>query len=188
MDPTMVAFLSAVIGFVLGALVVYFLNVRRRSLDLKTHFGHEYDRTLNETGNRMRAESVLEERRTRVQRLSLRHLSNEERLSFEQGWNNVQARFVDDPSGAIAEADRLLGEVMQAVGYPKSDFEQQAGDISVDHPETVQCYREAHSIAMRTREHNVPTEQLRVALLHYKTIFGELVGDTAFAALGRNKV
>ena len=188
MNPTVLALAAAIIGFILGAAVIYLAKARQRSQELKSQFGHEYERMLSETGNRVRAESLLEERRARVHRLSLRHLSAEERASFEKGWNAVQARFVDDPSGAITEADQLVNKVIHAVGYPDSDFEQQAGDISVDHPESVEQYRAAHFIATRNQQDGVNTEQLRVALLHYKTILGELLGGAAWTASGRNRI
>jgi hypothetical protein len=106
-------------------------------------------------------------------------------MKFIDRWKDVQARFVDGPARAVADADALLGEVMTARGYPVSDFEQRAGDISVDHPEVVRNYRAGHDIALRHAQGNASTEDLRQAMIHYRSLFDELVNETEAPAAER---
>jgi FtsZ-interacting cell division protein ZipA len=154
---------------------------RRRSEHLKNKFGPEYDRAVEEKGGRSKAEADLAEREKRVEKLDIRPLEPEERRQFSQRWTDVQARFVDDPARAVAFADALLGEVMKARGYPVSDFEQRAGDISVDHPKVVEHYRTAHDIAERHGRGEASTEERRQAMIHYRALFDNLVGVQAAA-------
>lgn len=155
---------------------------RRRSEHLRDQFGPEYDRAVEASGDRSKAEAELAEREKRVQKLNIRPLEPAERREFIERWSDVQARFVDDPARAVAFADALLGEVMKARGYPVSDFEQRAGDISVDHPIVVEHYRTAHDIAMRHEHGQASTEDLRQAMIHYRALFDNLVGAEAPAA------
>ena len=155
---------------------------RRRSERLKDSFGREYDRTLEATGDRSKAEAELEERQNRVEKLDIRPLEPAERREFLDRWTDVQARFVDDPTRAVAFADALLGDVMKARGYPVSDFNQRAGDISVDHPVVVEHYHKAHEIAVRHGRGQASTEDLRQAMIHYRALFDNLVGAEAPAA------
>ncbi|NUQ18518.1 MAG: hypothetical protein HOP95_08720 [Sphingomonas sp.] len=157
---------------------------RRRSEHLKDRFGREYDRTLEAAGDRSKAEADLQEREKRVEKLDIRPLEPDERREFLDRWSDVQARFVDDPARAVAFADALLGDVMKARGYPVSDFEQRAGDISVDHPVVVEHYHKAHEIAVRHGRGEASTEDLRQAMIHYRALFDNLVGAGAPAASG----
>jgi hypothetical protein len=122
------------------------------------------------------AEAELEDRRRRVEQLQIRPLPRNERERYEAAWYQVQGRFVDDPAGAMAQADLLVGEVMQARGYPMGDFETRAADISVDHPQVVENYRAAHAIALRTQGGQATTEELRQAMVHYRALFADLLG------------
>ncbi len=115
-------------------------------------------------------------RERRVEQLQIRTLTPEERARFEEDWRNDQARFVDDPAGAVKEADRLIGDLMSTRGYPVSDFEQRAADISVHYPRVVENYRAAHLIRMRHEEGKASTEDLRNAMVHYRALFDELLG------------
>lgn len=155
---------------------------RRRTEHLRDRFGPEYDRAVDAKGGRSKAEAELAEREKRVEKLDIRSLDPSERRDFIQRWTEVQARFVDDPPRAVAFADALLGEVMKARGYPVSDFEQRAGDISVDHPRIVEHYRTAHHIAVRHERGEASTEDLRQAMIHYRSLFDDLVGAEAPAA------
>jgi hypothetical protein len=155
---------------------------RRRSDHLKDHFGREYDRTVQAKGDRAKAEADLAEREKRVEKLHVRPLEPNERRAFLGRWTDVQARFVDDPARAVAFADALLGDVMKARGYPVSDFDQRAGDISVDHPVVVEHYHKAHDIAVRHGRGAASTEDLRQAMIHYRALFDNLVGAEAPAA------
>jgi hypothetical protein len=163
---------------VLGGIVVYLLQ-RRRTVQLRTKFGPEYERTLTESGDRRRAEASLTERAERVQSFHLRPLSSDDRARFVEHWAKVQVRFVDAPAGAVAEADQLLGDVMAMRGYPVGEFEQRAADISVDHPVMVENYRVAHEIALRHASGQATTEDLRRAMIHYRALFEDLVRDSA---------
>ena len=118
---------------------------------------------------------MLEQREKRVEQLHIRPLTREEGRRFAEAWRADQARFVDDPKAAVIEADRLVGEVMQARGYPVSDFEQRAADISVHHPHVVENYRAAHEVAVRAKRGEASTESLRQALVYYRKLFEDLL-------------
>jgi hypothetical protein len=157
-------------------LIAVLLFSRLRSQRLRERFGPEYERTLRETDDRRRAEAELEARQRRVQKLDIREIALDEATRYAQAWKVVQARFVDDPSGAVGEADRLVGEVMEKRGYPVGDFEQRAADLSVDHATVVEHYREAHAIAERQSGADADTEDLRRAMVHYRALFSDLLG------------
>lgn len=173
MDPKMVAIAVAVIVIVVLA-VAWIVLQRRRTEALRRRFGPEYDRTLREHGPG-KAESVLAQRERRVEKLHLRDLAADERERFVTEWRQVQARFVDDPNAAVADADQLVTRLMQARGYPMSDFEQRTADISVDHPKVVDNYRAAHEIALRQRRGDATTEDLRNAVIYYRSLFDDLL-------------
>jgi hypothetical protein len=136
---------------------------------------------LKEDGSRRHAEAGLKERTQRVERLNIRPLAPGDRARFIESWSRVQARFVDGPGGAVTEADQLLRDVMSTRGYPVSDFEQRAADISVDHPLVMENYRTAHAIAVRQTQGQANTEDLRQAMIHYRTLFEDLVGEPEVA-------
>jgi|SRR5689334_10836514 hypothetical protein len=175
MDRNQLMIVVVVIAFLVIAITAYLAMRRRRSLMLRERFGPEYDRVVRREGDVRKGEGVLEFRQKRRERFELRTLSPVDRSSFEQRWNEVQARFVDDPKGAVTVADSLVMEVMQARGYPVGDFEQRASDISVDHPVVVENYRSAHDIALRHNRGQASTEDLRKAMVHYRTLFQELL-------------
>jgi hypothetical protein len=179
--------IALVVGIGLGALAIYMFQ-QARTRRLKERFGPEYGRVVAETGNRSRAEAMLEHRRKRVEQLRIRPLEASERARFQEGWRQIQSRFVDDPSGALSEADRLIGEAMSLEGYPVLDFEQRAADISVEHPAVVENYREGHSIALRNAQGSASTEDLRRAMIHYRTLFEALVGQPEWSQAERIKV
>jgi hypothetical protein len=174
LTPTQIAIIVAVIVVVLGTIAFVILR-RRRTEKLRQHFGPEYDRAVAEGGNRRIAESRLEERTERVKKFHIHALTIEERARFSEQWDRVQARFVDAPAGAVAEADQLIGDLMATCGYPMGDFEQRAADISVDHPVVTQNYRSAHEIAVRQAKGQASTEDLRRAMIHYRALFDEVV-------------
>jgi hypothetical protein len=151
---------------------------RSRTTRLRKKFGEaEYQRAVTERGGRGKAEALLEERTKRVSSFRLRSLSVDDRARFQNAWANVQAHFVDGPAGAVMEADRLLGDVMVARGYPVSDFDTRAGDVSVDHPRVVQNYRAGHDIAVRQLRGQASTEDLRRAMIHYRALFEDLITE-----------
>jgi hypothetical protein len=175
--------IAAILGIVVGT-VAFYLVQRSRTQSLRQHFGSEYSRTMAETGDRWRAESALRSRTKRVERLHIRPLDRSERLRFLDALRGVQARFVDDPDGTLVEADNLIGSVMAAEGYPVGDFEQRAADISVDHPRVVENYRSGHEIAVRQKQGRVDTEDLRQAIIHYRTLFEDLLGQPEYTQTG----
>jgi hypothetical protein len=132
---------------------------------------------VQEGGSRRHAEAKLDERQERIESLHIRPLASGDHARFLESWSRVQARFVDSPGGAVTEADQLLGDVMSTRGYPVSDFEQRAADISVDHPQVMENYRTAHEIAVRQTLGQATTEESRQAMIHYRTLFEELVGE-----------
>ena len=165
-----------IIAVLIGAAVaVWFYMNERRSRRLRSRFGPEYDRALREHHDRTRAERELERREKRVERLDIRPLPAAERERFIEAWRADQARFVDDPRGAVVEADRLVAEVMRARGYPVGNFEQRAADVSVDHPRVVQNYRAAREIVARHERGEAGTEDLRKAMVFFRLLFDELL-------------
>ena len=169
--------LLVAILIVLALLVVLalFASRRRRSRKLRERFGPEYDRTVAEAGDRKEAESRLQERTARRQGLDVVPLDPADRDRYVEAWRQTQARFVDEPAEATREADRLITAVMRQRGYPIDDFEQRAADISVDHPQVVDDYRAAQAIAAANERSEASTEDLRQALVHYRSLFEELL-------------
>jgi hypothetical protein len=168
------------IGIAVAVIVVAavaLLAVRsRRSRRLQERFGPEYDRAVSDAPNRREAESVLAEREQRRQELEIRPLAPAARDRYAEEWLAVQSRFVDDPAGAVGEADGLVQRVMGERGYPMSDFDSQADLISVDHPVVVENYRAAHAIHESYGRGDAGTEDLRQAMVHYRALFEELLG------------
>jgi len=157
-------------------LVVALLLLRRnKTLALQRRFGKEYARTVKERGSEREAQAVLEQRQKRVAHFNIHKLSPAERDRYAEAWRAVQSRFVDDPKAAVIEADDTVISVMRAEGYPMSDFAQRAADLSVDHPNVVQNYRAAHEIAVRHREGRANTEDLRQAMIYYRSLFEDLL-------------
>jgi len=148
-------------------------NKRRRAL--KDTFGREYDRTVEQSGDRRAAEKELRERQKRHDELDIRPLSPESRERYVRRWQSTQTRFVDDPKGAVAEADALVQDVMQERGYPTKDFERRVDDISVDHPDLVEKYRTAHGIAQASERGEASTEDMRHSVRHYRALFAQLL-------------
>lgn len=182
---TMVIIILVVAVLVIAAAALFYLQ-KRRTDNLRARFGSEYDRAIEGYGDRSRAEKILLEREKRVQKFNIRPLLPQDRERFALAWQDVQSQFVDDPRAAVAQADRLVTEVMNARGYPMGDFEQRAADISVDHPELVENYRIAHEIALSDRHGQASTEMLRKAMVHYRGLFEELL--EGYVVAGREEV
>lgn len=151
---------------------------RKRSEQLKQHFGPEYDRTVHRTGDPKAAEKELAARARKRDKLDIVALSPVARNDFELRWAQVQTDFVDDPTRAVGTADLLVTEVMRQRGYPVDDFERQAADISVDHPHIVENYRAAHSIHDAQQRGEIDTERQREAFVHYRALFERLLDTT----------
>jgi hypothetical protein len=175
LDPKLIVLAAAVIVIIVVAAWLYVRKRRGTTADLRRKFGPEYDRAVLAHGSERKAEAKLADREKRVETLNLRDLDSMEHERFSKQWESVQSRFVDSPKGAVAEADDLVSSVMKARGYPVSDFDQRAADISVDHPRVVENYRSAHEIALRVGKDQGTTEELRTAMIHYRSLFEELV-------------
>lgn len=166
--------LAAVAVVALIAVGAWFYR-RKQSHTLQEHFGPEYNRTVSELGSRTKGESELKAREKRVERLEIIALAPSEAARFSDAWQALQGRFVDNPKGAVVQAEQLVRELMDKRGYPMGDFERRAGDISVDHPEVVANYRSAQAIAVREQRGSADTEELRKAVVHYRALFDELL-------------
>jgi FtsZ-interacting cell division protein ZipA len=169
------AFVILAIVIVAIAVGAFFYLRRRRSETLRKQFGPEYKHAVDQYGDQRKAEAELAEREKRVRKLDIRGLTADEQNRFSGNWKKAQARFVDAPSPAVSEADGLVKELMLARRYPVGEFEQRAADISVDHPDVVNNYRAAHEIARRNKSGKASTEDLRQAMVHYRSLFEELL-------------
>jgi len=175
LTPTELA-IGLVVLLAVAGLILWLVR-SRSSAHLRSKFGPEYDRAVRNSGSRRKAESDLHERQKRVAAFDTRPLSVSQRNGFIETWQQVQARFVDDPAGALDHADVLLADVMAARGYPVTDFDHRAEDLSVDHPDVVQNYRAGRDIARRHVRGEASTEDLRQAMIHYRALFDELVNE-----------
>jgi hypothetical protein len=175
MDPKLIAGVVVVILVIVVAVALYVRKRKKTTAELRDRFGPEYERAVQTHGSERRAEAKLVDREKRVEKLKIRDLDPTERERFSGQWNSVQSRFLDYPKGAVTEADELVSSLMQTRGYPVADFDQRAADISVDHPLVVDHYRSAREIALRLRKGEASTEDLRTAMIHYRSLFEELV-------------
>jgi hypothetical protein len=173
LDPNIVIVALMIIALLAVAMWLHFR--RHESQTLERRFGPEYGRTVDELGSRPKAEAELKARQKRVEQLDIVPLSPADAAHFSESWKSLQARFVDNPKGVLAEADRLVRDLMQKRGYPMGDFERRAADISVHHPTVVDHYRAAHDIALRDERGEVDTEGMRQAVIHYRALFAELL-------------
>jgi len=171
-----VIFFAVAVLVVIGFLIWLYTR-NRRTKELRSKFGPEYRRVARAEGDAAQAEKILLEREKRVKKLEIKPLNDGQRDQFADQWEHTQAEFVDDPTGAVTHADRLVQEVMNVRGYPVADFEQQVADVSVDHPAVAQNYRLAHDIAVRNEKDDVGMEKLREAMLHYRALFADLLHD-----------
>jgi hypothetical protein len=177
-STTQISIVVAVAVIAVVGILAWLFNRKRRTERLRTQFGSaEYARAVKEGRGQRKAEAVLDKRTNRVESLHIQPLGPGDRARFVESWRRVQTRFVDGPGGAVTEADQLLGDVMSTRGYPVSDFEQRAADISVNYPLVLENYRCAHKIAVRQAQGQASTEELRQAMIHYRTLFDELVGE-----------
>lgn len=174
MDSRILIAIIAAIAIVIVAVAVFYSR-RYKSERLRKHFGPEYERVVLQQGDATLAEQVLAARTKRVEQFKIHSLPHSDRERYLEAWSRVQRQFVDDPRGAVMEAEALVTNVMSARGYPMESFEQRAQDISVHYPIVVQNYRAAHEIALRHSRNEASTEELRRAMVHYRTLFDELL-------------
>jgi hypothetical protein len=175
MDPKLIVLAAVAILIVVALAWLYVRKRRSTTANLRQKFGPEYERAVREHGSERKAEAKLEDREKRVETLNIRDLDPMEHERFAKRWESVQSRFIDSPKGAVAEADDLVSLLMKTRGYPVSDFDQRAADISVAYPRVVENYRSAHEIALRVGKDEATTEDLRTAMIHYRSLFEELV-------------
>jgi hypothetical protein len=171
------AWILLVVVVVVALGVVAWMWARmRRTRQLQSRFGGEYDRAVRVSGDTKAAEAELRVREERREQFDIRPLSPDVQRRYSEQWRAVQALFVDQPVRAVDEADQLIGEAMRDRGYPVEDFDQRAADLSVDHPDVVENYRAAHEIALANSGQHAGTEDLRQAMVHYRSLFERLVG------------
>src|SRR5437762_1305654 len=175
MDAQTSAMVVTVLVLALMGFAAWLFYRQHQSHRLEKHFGSEYHRALDGHGSRSKAEAELKAREKRVRQLNIVPLMPDDANRFTQSWKALQARFVDNPKGVVAEADQLVRELMARRGYPMADFEHRAADISVDHPAVVDHYRSAQAIAARDQRGEADTEALRQAVVHYRALFDELL-------------
>jgi hypothetical protein len=182
LDPKLIVLATVVILVIAVLASLYVRHRRGTTAGLRQRFGSEYERAVQTHGSKRKAEAKLADREQRVEKLNIRALDPTERERFSKRWESVQSRFVDSPQGAVTEADDLVSSLMKTRGYPVSSFDQRAADISVDHPRVVENYRSAHEIARRVGRDQATTEDLRAAMIHYRSLFEELVQAPAAVA------
>jgi hypothetical protein len=174
-NPTTYYVIGAII-VIIAVVVAIAISRRAQSARLQRRFGPEYDRLARKYGGPADAERELVQREKRVKTFKLAELSSGARERYAEEWRHVQAHFVDEPVAALVQADALIVDVMRDRGYPVANFEQRTDDLSADHGRTIENYRTAHAIS--TRAGATDTEDLRQAMVHYRTVFDELVGTT----------
>jgi hypothetical protein len=176
MDTTYIYIAVVVILVIMGIILAPIFSRRKRSQNFQDKFGAEYDRTVESAGGEKQAQAELNERQKHVDTLNIRPLSVEERERYLTTWAAVQGKFVDEPGEATVEANHLVTEVMELRDYPVSDFDQRAADISINYPDLVSNYRAAREIRIKHEQHKASTEELRHALIYYRSLFSELLG------------
>jgi hypothetical protein len=186
---------SGTIAVVIVALVIiivviaaFAMMARRRRL--QQQFGPEYDRAVDEQNSKLRAEAELTDRQRRVRKLDIKPLSEPARAKYTADWVTIQERFVDSPDAAVTDAYVLVTTVMTERGYPTDDDEQVLADLSVEHAQTVGHFRAAREITKNAAAGSAATEDLRQALIHYRALFADLLGepDTRLTAPGSGTV
>ena len=174
MDPKiLIPVLVVVAALIVIAAVL--ITRQRKSKHLKQQFGPEYDRAVEQQGNARHAEVIPLEREKRVEKFSLRPLPPSDRERYAEDWAAIQRRFVDDPANAVNQADTLVNTVLAARGYPVGEAEQRAADISVNYPSLVENYRAARVVMLRHSQSEASTEDLRLAMVNFRSLFDELL-------------
>jgi hypothetical protein len=143
---------------------------------LQQRFGPEYERLVEQEGDPRRARAALRDRMKRRAGLEVRPLSPDAHERYATQWPTVQARFVDDPRGALDEAAGVVAALLRDRGYAPAD--RPAYDpvdldlVATDHASAVNDYRGAQTIHGNA---GASTEDLRKALLFYRALFEELL-------------
>jgi hypothetical protein len=183
MAATVWIVIAVAVVLVIG-LVAYFAVGRGRTVSLRSRFGREYDRTVEATGDQREAERELTARQERRRKFDIHELEPEVQSRYVEQWRAVQARFVDEPAQALRDADGMVTEIMSKRGYPMDDFDQMAADVSVDHSREVEDYRAAHAISEASTRDEASTEDMRLGIQHYRSLFESLLGQQIAAPAG----
>jgi len=176
-NPTVIAVICAVVLLIVLAVVLAVTRKRNRTRteQLRARFGSEYDLALREYGSRTKAEAALADRVNRVNRMTIRPLTEAEREGFLTEWETIQARFLDHPRGAVTEADELINSILKARGYEGGAFDRRIADLSVNHASLVEPYRRANAVTVGAARNESTTEELRSAMLLYRALIEELL-------------
>ena len=175
MSSTLTIVIVVIILVVAAAAVGAWMAARRRAL--RERFGPEYDRVVAERDSKLAGERELRDRERRHAELELKPLSPESKARYAEEWTRVQAQFVDAPEDAVRAGDALVTRLLGEIGYPTDNYDDQLATLSVEHATTLGHYRDAHDIFLRADQGEASTEQLRQALVHYRALFAELIGD-----------
>jgi hypothetical protein len=175
MNTTYLIITVVLVVVIIGAILMPIFARRKRSQRFQNKYGPDYDHTVQTMGNEKKAQTEMDDRQKHVEALNIRPLSDSEREGYLAEWTAIQAKFVDQPGQATIEADHLIMKVMQMRAYPVSDFEQRAADVSINYPALVSNYRAAREIASKNEHHQASTEELRQALIYYRSLFDELL-------------
>lgn len=186
MDTITIVVVVVIVVLAAVAVAGFVLVKRRRSTQLQQRFGSEYERTVDEAGDRSTAEKDLKQREKRRSQFEVTPLSSASADRYRDEWKNIQQRFVDEPGHAVEQADRLVVRMMRECGYPVEEFDKRADDISVDHPDVSQNYREAHSVAVTQSQGQADTEQLRQAVTSYRRLVDALLENRGVTDQGRS--
>ncbi|WP_117213903.1 hypothetical protein, partial [Allorhizocola rhizosphaerae] len=178
---TTVELILVLLGLAALLLAGFFAWIHLRRQALRRRFGPEYDRIASEMDNLGQAEHELRDREARHAKLELRELSDDTREDYVQQWTSLQARFIDSPETSVGEADALVTRLIADRGYPTGDFDEAAAMLSVEHAQTLADYRTAHEIATRHEAGRADTEELRQAIVHYRTLVADLLGGDPVA-------
>jgi len=181
-NPQWIWIAAAAVAVVIAIVAISAGARRARTARLREHFGEEYKHTIEAAGSRTRAEQELIARAEEVKTFDIRPLSAADRDRFTSDWRRIEARFIERPTTAVVEADELINAVMTSRGYPMADFEKHAAHLSVKHPKVVEHYRAGHAVLDSHGRGMISTEGLRQAMLHYRTLFSELVNEGADVA------
>jgi hypothetical protein len=179
-DPAMIIAACAIVLLIVIAIVFIALkrSSRRRTEELRSRFGPEYDLALREFGSRRKAEATLLDRVNRIDQLKIRDLTLAENTRYLTEWDSIQSRFIDHPRGAVTEADEMINSLLATCGYPAGPFAQRASDLSVRHSRLMEPYRRTNAITVRAGKNEATTEELRSAMILYRALFEEFMQAT----------
>ncbi|WBB49415.1 hypothetical protein O3597_02570 [Verrucosispora sp. WMMA2044] len=182
MSPTQIVVTVLVILVVAAIAAAVVVAGRRRAL--RQRFGPEYDHVVAEQDSRSAAERELRDRERRHAELELVPLTPESRARYAEAWEELQVRFVDAPAETVGQADELVSRLIAERGYPTGEFDDQIAHLSVEHARTLGHYRDAHEIHLRNSRGEASTEDLRQAVVHYRALFSDLLGEESPVAAG----